>query len=65
MQARIGTPDAEGAARAEVSAHTVEALAEQLAGWTGAAEVVEPPEVRAALRMLGERITALYAADIA
>ncbi|UYO97836.1 WYL domain-containing protein [Microbacterium sp. M28] len=65
VQARIGTPDAEGAARVEVSAHTVEALAEQLAGWTGAAEVVEPPEVRAALRMLGERITALYSADSA
>lgn len=44
----------------EVSAHRVEALAEQLAGWTGAAEVVEPAEVRAALRELGERMVALY-----
>ncbi|MFB7252476.1 helix-turn-helix transcriptional regulator [Microbacterium sp. NPDC056234] len=63
-QARMLDPDAEGAARVEVSAHAIDALAEQLAGWAGAAEAVEPPEVRAALRALGERIVALYPADI-
>lgn len=63
-QARMRAPDAEGAAFVEVSAHTIDALAEQLAGWTGAAEVVEPPEVRKALQTLGERIAALYAADV-
>lgn len=54
-------PDGEGRSLVEVSAHTPEALAEQLAGWTGAVEVIEPAEVRAALRTLGERIAALYA----
>lgn len=44
----------------EVSAHRVDALAEQLAGWAGVAEVVEPSDVRAALRELGERLVALY-----
>lgn len=63
-QATTLDPDADGVARVEVSAHTIDALAEQLAGWVGAAEVVEPPEVRAALRALGERIAALYAADL-
>lgn len=53
-------PDVGGRVRMEVSAHRVDALAEQLAGWTGAAEVVEPPEVRLALRALGERMIALY-----
>jgi predicted DNA-binding transcriptional regulator YafY len=53
-------PDGEGRVRMEVSAHRVDALAEQLAGWTGAAEVVEPAEVRIALRELGERMVALY-----
>lgn len=53
-------PDGGGRVRMEVSAHRVDALAEQLAGWTGAAEVMEPAEVRIALRELGERIVALY-----
>jgi predicted DNA-binding transcriptional regulator YafY len=53
-------PDAAGRVRMEVSAHRVAALAEQLAGWTGVAEVDGPAEVRAALRELGERMAALY-----
>ncbi|WP_307381340.1 YafY family protein [Microbacterium sp. W4I20] len=53
-------PDDAGRVRMEVRAHRVDALAEQLAGWTGAAEVVEPAEVRDALRALGERMVALY-----
>ncbi|WP_268958165.1 helix-turn-helix transcriptional regulator [Occultella glacieicola] len=58
-------PDAGGDLRplVEVRAHRVDALAEQLAGWTGAAEVTGPPEVRAALRELGERIARQYRAD--
>ena len=60
-QARmLDDPQGAGRARIEVSAHRVDALAEQLAGWTGVAEVVEPLSVRAALRDLGERMTALY-----
>ena len=53
-------PDAAGRVRMEVSAHRVDALAEQLAGWTGVAEVIEPTEVRLALRALGERMASLY-----
>jgi predicted DNA-binding transcriptional regulator YafY len=55
-----GLPDTAGRVRIEVSAHRVDALAEQLAGWTGVAEVVEPAEVRVALRALGERLASLY-----
>lgn len=49
-----------GLTRVEVSAHRTDALAEQLAGWTTVAEVIEPAEVREALRLLGERIVARY-----
>ncbi|WZO41784.1 WYL domain-containing protein [Microbacterium sp. LWO13-1.2] len=58
-------PDRDGRVRVEVQAHRVDALAEQLAGWTSAAEVVEPAEVRTALRELGERIAALYRGEAA
>ncbi|WP_341944793.1 WYL domain-containing protein [Microbacterium sp. LWH11-1.2] len=57
--------DDAGRVRMEVSAHRVDALAEQLAGWTGVAEVVEPQSVRSALRDLGERMAALYGAPSA
>lgn len=62
-QARMlqGEPDAEGRAAVEVSAHRIDALAEQLAGWTSVAEVIGPPDVRAELRRLGERIVERYA----
>ncbi|MFC4139686.1 MULTISPECIES: YafY family protein [unclassified Microbacterium] len=56
-------PDENGRALLEVRAHRVDALAEQLVGWAGVAEAIGPPEVRAALRELGERITALYRSD--
>lgn len=58
-------PDGTGRVRMEVSAHRGDALAEQLAGWTGAVEVAEPVEVRAALRELGERMVSLYGAPSA
>lgn len=64
VQARIleAEPDAvaEARTRIEVRAHRVDALAEQLAGWTSVAEVREPPEVRAALHELGAQLTAKY-----
>ncbi|MGO1410058.1 MAG: helix-turn-helix transcriptional regulator [Microbacterium sp.] len=44
----------------EVRAHRVEALAEQLAAWSSVAEVIEPIQVRAQLRKLGERIVEQY-----
>lgn len=46
--------------RVEVRAHRVDALAEQLAGWTSVAEVLAPAEVRQALHQLGQRLTAKY-----
>lgn len=64
VQARIleAGPDAaaEGRASIEVRAHRVDALAEQLAGWTSVAEVREPPEVRVALHQLGAQLIAKY-----
>ncbi|KQR26208.1 hypothetical protein ASF76_02835 [Microbacterium sp. Leaf151] len=61
-QARMldAEPRGEGRMRMEVSAHRADALAEQLAGWTGAAEVIAPASVRLALHDLGERMAALY-----
>lgn len=44
----------------EVRAHRIDALAEQLAGWTGVAEVIEPVEVRRQLRRIGERLVRVY-----
>lgn len=55
------SPQAGGRAVMEVSAQHTEALAEQLAGWTSALEVIEPQEVRAALSALGQRIMSQYA----
>ncbi|MGM7672054.1 helix-turn-helix transcriptional regulator [Microbacterium sp. A93] len=53
----------DGTVRLEVRAQNIGALAEQLAGWSNVAEVIEPPEVRSALRELGAVITATYADD--
>lgn len=54
------SPNDDGRVSMEISAHRIDALAEQLAGWTRVAEVVEPDAVRVALRELGERMIALY-----
>jgi len=61
-QARIldTAPDSEGRSELTVGAHRIDALAEQLAGWTAVIEVTGPREVRAALRNLGEQIVAMY-----
>lgn len=53
----------DGSPLVEVHAHRVDALAEQLAGWSSVSEVIEPVEVRAALHALGEQIVERYAAD--
>lgn len=55
-----GPPDPGGRIRLRITAHRVEALAEQLAGWESVAEVTGPPEVRAALAELGRRLVATY-----
>jgi predicted DNA-binding transcriptional regulator YafY len=55
-----GPPELDGRVRVTVTAHRVDALAEQLAGWSAVAEVTGPPEVRAALAALGARLLAAY-----
>lgn len=55
----IGTED-DGRARARVAAHMPRAVAEQLAGWGTAIEVVEPPEVQAELARIGAELVARY-----
>lgn len=56
-----GGPEPDGRIRLTVTAHRVDALAEQLAGWGAVAEVTGPPEVCAALAELGRRLVAQYA----
>lgn len=51
---------ADGRFAIEVRAHRVDALAEQLAGWHTAIEVVGPPEVRDALAELGAALVDRY-----
>ncbi len=61
-QARVLAEEAgSGPVPMEVRAHRVDALAEQLAGWTDVAEVTAPAELQVALRELGLRIAARYA----
>ena len=56
----VGTaPD--GRAIVEARAHTIGALAEQLAGWVAFSEVTEPAEVRAELARLGALLAERYA----
>lgn len=44
-----------------VAAHTARSVAEQLAGWGAAVEVLEPAEVRRELATIGAELTARYA----
>jgi predicted DNA-binding transcriptional regulator YafY len=50
----------DGRARVRVAAHTALSIAEQLAGWGAAVEVLEPAEVRAELARLGAELVARY-----
>lgn len=67
-QARvIDDPAAESSADlvcVEVRAHRLEALAEQLVGWSDVAEVMEPPELRRALFELASRVRRMYADSV-
>ncbi len=56
-RATAGTADG---TRVEVSAHTVEGLAEQLAGWVHVSAVTAPPAVREALAVIGVALTSKY-----
>ncbi len=51
-----GRSDGDGRARLRVAAHTARSVAEQLAGFGGAVEVLEPAEVRAELAALGAEL---------
>lgn len=60
VQATLVGRQADGRSRVDVRAHTVNGLAEQLAGWATAAEVLGPTDVRKALGLLGRRIAETY-----
>ncbi|MGY1666318.1 helix-turn-helix transcriptional regulator [Geodermatophilus sp. SYSU D00696] len=49
----VGGPDGDGCVQLRVAAHTVRSVAEQLAGFGAAVEVVEPTAVRAELAAIG------------
>jgi predicted DNA-binding transcriptional regulator YafY len=57
--ADVGTED-DGRVRLEVGSHTARSVAEHLAGFGSAVEVVEPASVRAELRVLGAELVRLY-----
>ncbi|MGV8883600.1 MAG: helix-turn-helix transcriptional regulator [Rhodoglobus sp.] len=60
VHATLGGERADGRSLVTVRAHTVTGIAEQLAGWTSVAQVLEPAAVRKALAALGQRITEVY-----
>ncbi|MGY1650374.1 helix-turn-helix transcriptional regulator [Geodermatophilus sp. SYSU D01119] len=51
-----GDPDGDGRAVLRVAAHTTRSVAEQLAGFAGAVEVLEPAAVRAELAAIGAEL---------
>lgn len=55
-----GGADAGGRVRLRVAAHTTRSVAEQLAGFGGAVEVLDPPAVRAELAALGAELIARH-----
>ncbi|WP_125777129.1 helix-turn-helix transcriptional regulator [Antribacter gilvus] len=54
-------PADDGRVRVRVAAHLHRSIAERLAGWGDAVEVVEPAEVRAELAQIGTELVARYA----
>ncbi|MBF6331643.1 helix-turn-helix transcriptional regulator [Nocardia transvalensis] len=53
-------PAPDGRTRLRITAHMPRSIAEQLAGWGSAVEVVEPQEVRDEMRAIAAELTALY-----
>jgi predicted DNA-binding transcriptional regulator YafY len=53
-------PGEEGTVEVVVGAGSVDGLARQMAGWAGDVEVVDPPELRAALVELGRSLVARH-----
>jgi predicted DNA-binding transcriptional regulator YafY len=62
---RIGPSTPDGRVALELRGHSPRSLAAEVAGFGAALEVVEPPEVREQLRLIGEGLAERYAADTA
>ncbi len=60
LEVRGDPGDPGGRVSVTVAAHTARSVAEQLAGWGAAVEVVGPSEVRAELARIGAELTAAY-----
>ncbi|WP_285040271.1 WYL domain-containing protein [Plantibacter sp. LMC-P-059a] len=60
VHAAVTGEQPDGRSLITVRAHSVTGLAEQLVGWTSAAQVLEPAEVRTALAAIGRRIIDTY-----
>ncbi|SKC40513.1 helix-turn-helix transcriptional regulator [Plantibacter cousiniae (nom. nud.)] len=60
IHAAVTGEQPDGRSLITVHAHTVTGLAEQLAGWTSAAQVLNPTEVRKALAAIGQRLADTY-----
>ncbi len=56
----VDGPDADGRVRLRVAAHTVRSVAEQLAGFGGAVELLGPAAVRAELAAIGAELVAAH-----
>ena len=57
---RIGPAGPDGRVEVEVRGHDLDSLAAELAGFGGAVEVIDPPQLRARLRQLGAELIARY-----
>jgi predicted DNA-binding transcriptional regulator YafY len=56
----VAGSEPDGRTRLTVAAHTPVSIAEQLAGWGSAVEVVHPPSVQQELARIGSELTARY-----
>jgi predicted DNA-binding transcriptional regulator YafY len=60
IRVRIGPPAEDGRVELELRGHGARELAVELAGFGGAVEVVDPPELRHVLGALGQELVARY-----
>jgi predicted DNA-binding transcriptional regulator YafY len=59
---RIGAPATDGRVEIELRGHRIESLAGEIAGVGGSVEVLDPPELRDRLALVGAELTGLYGA---
>ena len=57
---RIGPANDDGRVEAELRGHNMRSLATELAGFGGAVEILDPPEVRDLLATIGRELTEIY-----